>query len=110
MEELLDGDGCVIGAHPSPSKRTLDGTALGFFSILDGRFQPMALSPVPPLRPFRRPLSQKTGPAIRSFHLLVTAAAGWAAALRIPNLSTSLALMHTPSLFYRIRLMRVEPI
>ena len=42
MDGLLDGDGWAIGAHPSPSKLTLDGIALGFFSILDGRFQPMA--------------------------------------------------------------------
>jgi len=40
------------------------------------------------LRPFRRPLSQKTGPAIRSSYWLVTAAAGRAAARRIPGLST----------------------
>jgi len=42
----------------------------------------------PPLRPFRRPLSQKKGPAIRSSYWLVTAAAGRAAARRIPDLST----------------------
>jgi len=40
------------------------------------------------LRPFRRPLSQKTGPVIRRSYWLVTAAAGCAAARRIPDLST----------------------
>jgi len=40
------------------------------------------------LRPFRRPLSQKTGPAIRSSYWFVTVAAGGAAARCIPDLST----------------------
>jgi len=40
------------------------------------------------LRPFRRPLSQMMGPAIRSSYLLVTVAAGCAAARCIPDLST----------------------
>jgi len=40
------------------------------------------------IRPFRRPLSKKTGPAIRLSCWLVTAAAGCAAARRIPYLST----------------------
>ena len=39
-------------------------------------------------RPFRRPLSQKTGPAIRSSYWLVMVAAGCAAARCIPDLST----------------------
>jgi len=41
-----------------------------------------------PLRPFRRPLSQMTGPAIRSSYWLVTVAGGCAAARCIPDLST----------------------
>jgi len=39
-------------------------------------------------RPFRRPLSQKTGPATRSSYWLVTVAAGCAAARCILDLST----------------------
>jgi len=44
-------DGWASPAHPSPSNRVLDGTLLGFGWALDGRFKPMAWSPVPPGSP-----------------------------------------------------------
>jgi len=53
-----------------------------------GSHEPARAPPPPSLRPFRRPLSQKMGPAIRSSYWLVTVAAGCAAARCIPDLST----------------------
>jgi len=50
----LDVDEWASPAHPSPSNRVLDEIPLGIGWALDGRFQPMAWYPVPPVSPSSR--------------------------------------------------------